>query len=145
MTNSQNYQYELAAERFSLKVTARLSDGVNVLSRDTSERLRAARVRAVANRKTLAIHQTTVMVGVGMTGAAFGGNRRSRWLGRLAATLPLLALLMGLIMIDAIQGDERAKDLAEIDAAILTDDLPPTAYADPGFTHFLKLNLSRTP
>jgi hypothetical protein len=66
-------------------------------------------------------------------------------LGRLAATLPLLALLMGLIMIDAIQGDERAKDLAEIDAAILTDDLPPTAYADPGFAHFLKLNISRTP
>ena len=52
---------------------------------------------------------------------------------------------MGLIIIDAIQGDERAKDLAEIDAAILTDDLPPTAYADPGFAHFLKLNISRTP
>ena len=65
--------------------------------------------------------------------------------GRLAATLPLLALLIGLIMIDAIQGDDRAKDLAEIDAAILTDDLPPTAYADPGFTHFLKLNVSLTP
>jgi hypothetical protein len=25
-----------------------------------------------------------------------------------------------------------------VDAALLTDDLPPSAYADPGFAQFLK-------
>ena len=90
-------------------------------------------------------NSSTVVIGAGTAGAVLGSSSQSVWWGRLAATLPLLALLIGLIMIDAIQGDDRAKDLAEIDAAILTDDLPPTAYADPGFTHFLKLNVSRTP
>ncbi len=144
MTNSPNYQCELAADRFSLKVTARLSEGVIALPRDTTERLRAARVRATANRKSIAANNPTAVVGAS-AGAVLGSSSQSAWWGRLAATLPLLALSIGLIMIDAIQGDERTKDLAEIDAAILTDDLPPTAYADPGFTHFLKLNVSRTP
>lgn len=145
MTNSQNYQQELAAERFSLRVTARLSQGIHALPRDTTERLRAARVRAIANRRPAQINNPTFLASSGMVGALMSGRRRSAWWGRLAATLPLLALCMGLVMIDAIQGDERAKDLAEIDAAILTDDLPPTAYADPGFAHFLKLNISRSP
>jgi hypothetical protein len=145
MTNSHNYQKELAVDRFSLKVTARLSDGVNALPRDTTERLRAARVRAIASRKPMQVNNSTFVAGSGVAGAVLSGSHRSAWWRRLAATLPLLALLMGLAIIDAIQGDERAKDLAEIDAAILTDDLPPTAYADPGFAHFLKLNISRAP
>ena len=145
MTNSPNYQSELAIDRFSLKVTARLSEGVDALPHDTAERLRAARVRAIANRKLMTANSSAVVIGAGTAGAVLGSSSQSVWWGRLAATLPLLALLIGLIMIDAIQGDDRAKDLAEIDAAILTDDLPPTAYADPGFTHFLKLNVSRTP
>ena len=144
MTNSQNHQQELAGDRFSLKVTARLTEGIHALPRDTTERLRAARVRAVANRKPMPMNSPTFVVGSD-TEALLTGGRRSAWWGRLAATLPLLALLMGLIVIDAIQGDDRAKDLAEIDAAILTDDLPPAAYADPGFAHFLKLNASRAP
>lgn len=145
MTNSPNYQFDLAADRFSLKVTARLSAGTNALPRDTTERLRAARIRAIANRKSLVASNPTVVIGAGMAGAVLGGGSQIAWWRRLAATLPLLALLIGLIMIDAIQGDERAKDLAEIDAAILTDDLPPNAYADPGFTLFMKLNVSRAP
>ena len=32
----------------------------------------------------------------------------------------------------------QTSEVAEVDAAILTDDLPPAAYADPGFTQFLK-------
>ncbi len=145
MTNSQNYQNELAADRFSLKVTARLSEGIHALPSDTTERLRAARVRAIANRRPVPMNNPTFVSDSGIAAALLSGGRRSAWWGRLAVTLPLLALWMGLIMIDAIQGDERAKDLAEIDAAILTDDLPPTAYADPGFAHFLKLNISRAP
>ena len=31
-----------------------------------------------------------------------------------------------------------ASEIAEVDAALLTGDLPPSAYADPGFVQFLK-------
>jgi hypothetical protein len=34
--------------------------------------------------------------------------------------------------------EQQISAAAEIDEAILTDDLPPQAYSDPGFTEFLK-------
>ena len=52
--------------------------------------------------------------------------------------IPLIALLVGLIAITMVQNDNRAREVAEIDAALLTDDLPPSAYTDPGFVQFLK-------
>jgi len=39
------------------------------------------------------------------------------------------------------EGKRRAdaRAAAAVDAALLADDLPPAAYADPGFVAFLKL------
>ena len=59
---------------------------------------------------------------------------------RLGAFLPLIALVAGLIMISMVQNDMRANELAEVDSALLVDDLPPAAYADAGFAQFLKLH-----
>jgi hypothetical protein len=42
------------------------------------------------------------------------------------------------VLIYNFQSDRRATELAEVDAALLTDELPPAAYADPGFLQFLK-------
>jgi hypothetical protein len=44
-----------------------------------------------------------------------------------------------LLTINMVLDEFRANEVAEVDAALLTDDLPPTAYTDPGFVHFLKL------
>jgi hypothetical protein len=41
-------------------------------------------------------------------------------------------------VIHSLENDRRASEVAEVDAALLTDDLPPAAYADPGFIQFLK-------
>jgi hypothetical protein len=49
-------------------------------------------------------------------------------------------LLFGLASIHVIQNDFRANEIAQIDAELLTDDLPPNAYTDPGFLIFLKSN-----
>ena len=41
--------------------------------------------------------------------------------------------------------DERvAQEMAQIDAALLTDDLPLAAYADPGFSQFLKISRAQS-
>ena len=69
---------------------------------------------------------------------SFGDDSPSIW-NRLAALLPLIVLVVGLITISLVQNDQRAKELADIDVALLTDDLPPAAYADPGFAQFLKM------
>jgi len=138
MTNS--YQNQLVQDRFALQITARLSDAVDALPYDISERLRAARVRSVSLQK-IAFTQTATSVTLSGGAATLTfGNERPNWWNRVAAAVPLLALVIGLIAINVIQNDNRAKELAEIDAAILTDDLPPAAYADPGFLQFLKIS-----
>jgi hypothetical protein len=138
MTNS--YQNQLAEDRFGLLVAARLSDAADELPYDISERLRAARTRALANRKiTVPRTATSTAVSGGVATITFGNDHFSWW-NRIAAVIPLLALVLGLIAISAIQNDNRTNELAEIDSALLTDDLPPAAYTDAGFAHFLKLN-----
>jgi hypothetical protein len=41
-------------------------------------------------------------------------------------------------MLYDFHNDQTAFELAEVDSALLVDDLPPQAYADPGFAHFMK-------
>jgi hypothetical protein len=60
------------------------------------------------------------------------------WGWRLASALPVLALLAGFWAINVYQAEEKVQAAAEIDTALLTDDLPPDAYSDPGFSEFLR-------
>jgi hypothetical protein len=52
--------------------------------------------------------------------------------------IPLVCLLVGLMVLHEFHDDQSAHELAEIDSALLVDDLPPQAYADPAFLDFLK-------
>ena len=136
MTHTANTQDE-----FGLRIAARLNSASLDLPHDISERLRAARTRAVAARLK---PQTRVETSTGIThqnGAAllnFGGDEGLNLWSRLASLLPLIALVAGLTIIQNIMDDDGANELAEIDSALLIDDLPPDAYADPGFLQFLK-------
>ena len=47
-----------------------------------------------------------------------------------------------MVTIDFVQDDFRAQEIAEVDVQLLTDDLPPDAFTDPGFAQFLRLNRS---
>ncbi len=141
MKNS--YQHPHPQDDFGLLIAARLSDSANSLPYDISERLRAARAQALGKRK-IAVTRTATQVAVSGGGATLTfGNEHLSWWGRVAAAAPLLALVVGLIFINMAQNDNRANELAEIDAALLTDDLPPSAYADPGFTQFLKMSSAK--
>ena len=135
---------DLAQDRFGLGIAARLSDAANQLPHDVSERLRAARMQAVGKRKVANARIAPSVVASGsataMTfGDAFGDEKFSVW-NAIASALPLIALIVGLVSINYVQNDNRARELAEVDSALLTDDLPPTAYTDPGFLQFLKAN-----
>ncbi|WP_296446646.1 DUF3619 family protein [Rhodoferax sp. UBA5149] len=142
MTNS--YQNQLAQDRFGLLVTARLSDAADDLPYDISERLRAARAQALSKRKVAVVRTATSVALSGDTGTLTFGHEDLGWWGRVAAAIPLLALVIGLIAINVIQNENRASEIAEIDAALLTDDLPPAAYTDPGFTQFLKISAGQS-
>ena len=135
----QDYQIALAHDRFGMSVAARLSDASDALPNDISERLRVARAQAVYKRKLVAAPRTaSVVVANGASATlSMGDDDFSLW-GRMVSALPLIALVVGLVSIHFIQNERRANELAEIDAALLIDDLPPAAYTDPGFVQFLK-------
>jgi hypothetical protein len=70
------------------------------------------------------------------SGSAAIGGPPSVWL-RMASLMPLVVLVGGLVLIQQHHAREQIVTAAEIDAALLADELPPTAYGDPGFTEFL--------
>lgn len=137
MTTSYAQQNQNPADRFGRAVAARLSNGAAALPYEVSERLRAARVQAVAQRKRVAqVRVAPVLVPAGAAGM-LGNPGLSLW-NRIASVLPLLVLAAGLVLIHSNLSERRAFEVAEVDAALLTDDLPPAAYADPGFVQFMK-------
>ena len=122
------------ADQFGRRVAVRLDAATREMPYEVNERLRAARVRALQARR----QQEVAPVIVGRGGAATMALGQRSWFNRLASVLPLVLLAAGLVLIHIAQSDRRATELAEVDAALLTDDLPPAAYADPGFVQYLK-------
>ena len=139
MTNSHRHQSEVLQDRYGLRVAARLTQAAEALPNDITERLKAARMQALGKRKIAekAVAGRTQLAG----GAAVlgGGEDRAKWWSRIASALPLLVLVIGLVAINVIRNEQAASDLAAVDAALLVDDLPPSAYADPGFVRFIQI------
>ena len=50
----------------------------------------------------------------------------------------VLALVAGLWAVQVWHQQAKVQATTEVDMALLTDDLPPDAYADPGFAEFLR-------
>lgn len=138
MTISRQYQTEILQDRFALKIAARLSDGCDELPHDISERLRFARTQALAKRKVVADYSVALPLGSGPAATLGALEEHVSWWNRIGAVLPLLALVLGLVAIHSTQNERIAQEMAQLDAALLTDDLPLAAYADPGFSQFLK-------
>jgi len=130
---------EALEQRVALRLAALLSDGADGLPHDITERLRVGRERALAaarhqRRQEAALVASTLSAS---GSAAVMGGPPSVWL-RLASALPLVVLAAGLVLIQQHHDLEQINAAAEIDSALLADELPPAAYRDPGFTEFLR-------
>lgn len=124
--------------RFAYRVTSLLSEGNDALPRDVEERLKFARQQAVERMKRVRVlAQADAAQASGSTLALLGGSGRPLW-WRLGAVLPLVALVAGLFLIQDDHMQTQIQAAADVDAALLGDDLPPSAYDDPGFVEFLK-------
>ena len=140
MTNSLQKRADILQDRFGLKTASYLSAGAADLPYDISERLRAARVQAVAKRKVAKAQTSGSVIGAGGSAAlTWGSEDGLSWWARIGSVLPLVALVVGLLVINSIQNDNRAQEVAEVDVALLTDERPPEAFADPGFVQYLKI------
>ena len=123
--------------RLALKLAARLSEQADHLPHDLAERLRVAREQAVERARQSRRLAVAPAVQVQASGTAVLSGPPSLWL-RLASFLPLVVLAAGMVLINHVNVRDEISAAAEIDAALLADDLPPAAYLDPGFSEYLK-------
>jgi hypothetical protein len=116
------------------KLRHALNENLDALPASTTERLAAARALALSRKKADA------PAGQRKAGRFFdlGFHWSGVGLGRLGVAIPLLALVFGLGGLYQYEQQQRIAELAELDAAVLADELPLTAYLDHGFNAYLE-------
>ncbi|HEY2976800.1 MAG TPA: DUF3619 family protein [Burkholderiaceae bacterium] len=126
--------------RVGARIAAHLSEQAERTPQDVNERLRFAREQALQRARELRTAQAPAVVqsGGSATLALGGFGSQSSWWVRLASVMPLIVLVAGLVLIQQVHERAQISAAAEVDAQILSDDLPPAAYSDPGFAEFLK-------
>jgi len=124
-------------DRVGRLIAARLDATVADVPHDIAERLKVARTLALAKRRVVLVESSAVEIS-GASAILRGGHEVFGFWGKLGSFLPLLVLVVGMLLIGVVQDEMRAMEAAEVDAALLVDELPPSAYTDPGFAHFLR-------
>lgn len=117
------------------KIRHALNENLDALPASTTDRLAAARARALSRKKPDASRQVQAaprplfdLKGL-FTGPA---------LARLAVAAPMLALVIGMGGVYQYEQQQRLAAMAEVDAAVLADELPLTAYLDQGFNAYVE-------
>jgi uncharacterized protein DUF3619 len=120
--------------QFGNKVRHILNQGLE-LEPQVAERLRAAREQALARQR---VAPAPVLAWADNVLGYFGG-----WAGvSLRLVAPTIALAIGVVAIYNWQQNQRAAEIEELDAQLLTDELPIDAYLDRGFQNWLKQQLA---
>jgi Protein of unknown function (DUF3619) len=121
--------------QFAHRVRHELNLGTRVDARVVAK-LRAARERALAR------HRFAPESGVALAGEGAARHVSLRTLS-LRFILPLLILGFAFAATYAWQQGQRAAEVEELDALLLSSDLPIDAYLDQGFAAWLKRRASQ--
>ncbi|WP_244744442.1 DUF3619 family protein [Paraburkholderia terricola] len=124
---------------FARQVRRALDENAARIPSATVDRLAAARRAALARKKPETVSAPVLVpafAGAGTPQLDTPQRRRSP-LRRFALAWPLAALVASLIGIAYWEDQQRTAELADIDAAMLSDDLPLNAYLDHGFNAYL--------
>ena len=132
-------------QQFAAQVRLALEESTERLPYRVSYRLKSARTAALARLdESLATQTSSARVSSAGNGTlTLGGlppNTRglARWGWMALSTVSALVLAVGLFTIADWSEQDWADEAAEIDLAVLTDELPIAAYADRGFGVYLK-------
>jgi len=130
---------------FARQLRRALDENAASIPTATADRLAAARRAALARKKPEPV--TAPVFAPVFAGAAAGmpagvslpeaAPRRRSPLRRFALAWPLAALVVSLVAVAYWEDQQRTAELADIDAAMLSDDLPLNAYLDHGFNAYL--------
>jgi Protein of unknown function (DUF3619) len=125
------------SDLFGSQVARRLDTSTQQLPARITDRLAASRKAAMAAMPLAEAIATSKNGGTAPTLTLFGSGSRWGW-NFLGFALPLAVLIAGLIMISSNSDEQDADEQAGIDAAVLTDDVPISGYADRGFGVFIR-------
>jgi hypothetical protein len=134
---------ETNEKSFVRELRRALDESAASLPASHTDRLAAARRAALARKKAepeMVRVAAPSLAAAGVPGsfsAPAGAPRRRSKFARFALAWPLAALVVGLFAIAYVEDQQRTAELADIDAAMLSDDLPLTAYLDHGFNAYL--------
>ena len=118
-------------QQFGNRVRHILNRGLAEVDPQTVERLRAARERALARQRA---ELSPALAWADNVVGRVGGWGSVAW----RVFLPIAMLAVGVAMVQQWQQSQRIAELEEIDAQLLTDDLPIDAYLDRGFQNWLR-------
>jgi len=139
MSRDQDPQFE--TDRIGSAVREHLDGSTAQLPSRITDRLYHARLSAMAARKQEYVPQLERVLRPQLAFNQGGsGSHPSSYWNRLSWFAPFIVLALGLLAISEWQQDERINDIAAVDIALLSDDVPPDAYMDSGFLAFLKLS-----
>ena len=123
---------------FAYKIRHALNQNLEHLPASTTGRLAAARQAALARKKAHApirVLASAPATAQGMTDGFFANP--FSWLSRLSVALPVVVVMASLVGMYQAEKQHRITELAEIDAMVLSDELPLNAYLDHGFNAYL--------
>ena len=139
MNRDQDPQFE--TDRIGSAVRECLDGSTAQLPSRVTDRLYLARLAAMAARKQEFVPQLERVLRPQLAfNQGGGGSQPSSYWNRLSWFAPFIVLALGLLAIAEWQQDARINDIAAVDIALLSDDVPPDAYMDSGFLAFLKLS-----
>ncbi len=122
---------------FAYKVRHALTENLDNLPATTTDRLAIARKKALAVKRVDSPLKMLVVNQV-LAGSVSGFfSKPSPWFTRIGLVIPLLALVIGLSSMYQFEQQQRISDTADIDAAVLSDELPLSAFLDHGFSAYL--------
>ena len=121
---------ELYVDQIGKTIARSLDKELTHLSPKVLQRLEKSREIALSQQK----HGTSTV--------SPSKTEKTSFLPKLGPFSPILFVLLLVFGIAQWQQNARIDNIADVDTAILTDSVPPDAYADDGFRLFLKKMMS---
>jgi hypothetical protein len=137
-----NSTVDTKEREFALAIRRALDESTEDLPQPTLARLALARRAALQRKKPEVAPQTAPVTAMapafaGAMGAAMGARPPVVRAPRFVLMWPMFALVAALIGVAYWEDQQRIADTADIDAAMLSDELPLNAYLDHGFNAYL--------
>jgi len=124
---------------FGYRIRQALNEGLDRLDYTTSYRLEQARLAALARHRPARETQVAWSPALAAAGGpGIDGGDEANWITRLGLAAPLIALALGIVGIYQYQESRRISAMADLDFAVLLDEVPLDAYADKGFGALLR-------